>query len=424
MVRIFLLVLSVMLAAAPLRAEVLARAEGMIREGNPAAALRSLAGYEPHSPATAQRMLWAQGVANMKLGQPKAALPVLERLVAAAPRAPEFRLELAAALGQLGQTERALYHIEIARSAGLPAEMDQRVAAYAQTLEKPKILNGHFSIAIVPESNAVKRTRATDIALFGLPFRINPEARAKAATGVAIGAGVVASPQIAPGWQAQVGLALTFRLFDGKATDDHSGRLFAGVTAGYLETGQTRAQVFTTRRILDSALYSRSNGVSLAHLRRVTPSTRIDGGVTVEDLKYRNGSGVRRNFISAGVTHLVHPQLELSFGVRMEDRRSDTATLAGQLVSARMGGQYRFKGGVQIGLSLDYERNRFDGISPLFQVKRQDRKRLARLELSKSQWNWKGFSPVLKITAERQSSTIVINEFRNFGAAFEVTRRF
>ena len=89
-----------------------------------------------------------------------------------------------------------------------------------------------------------------------------------------------------------------------------------------------------------------------------------------------------------------------------------------------MGGQYRFKGGVQIGLSLDYERNRFDGISPLFQVKRQDRKRLARLELSKSQWNWKGFSPVLKITAERQSSTIVINEFRNFGAAFEVTRRF
>lgn len=130
-----------------------------------------------------------------------------------------------------------------------------------------KIINGHFTFAIVPETNAVKRTSATEVELFGLPFQINPDVRAKAATGVEIGTGVVASPQIAPGLRAQLGLALQFRLFDGKAPDDYIGKLYGGISHGFLETGQTRAQVFATRRLLDKSLYSRSTGLALGYAR-------------------------------------------------------------------------------------------------------------------------------------------------------------
>ncbi|WP_167852811.1 surface lipoprotein assembly modifier [Pseudotabrizicola sediminis] len=424
MFRIILTCLGLLLPMAPLYADPLVRAEGLIRDGNPVAALAQLEGYQPVTEPAKERAFWALALTHMKLGQPNAALPFLEQLVARTPRRAEYRLELAAALGQLGQSERALYHIEIARSSGLPPAVDQRVAAYAKQLENPKIFSGHFSFAVVPETNAGKRTSATEVELFGLPFVINPDARARPATGLEIGVGGVASPQLAPGLRAQLGFSTQLRLFDGDAPDEVHGRLYAGLIHGHLETGQSMAQVFATRRMLDDRHYAHSTGITLEHARRLTPSTRINGTLLYEHTTYRTGADVQRRFAAIGVTHLVNPQLELSFGVRTELRDTAIARLAGRLDGIRVGGQYRFEGGLQLGIIVDYERNRFDGITPLFGVVRSDKRTMARVEMSNSQWNWKGFSPVLRLTAERQSSTIVVNEFRNLGASFGITRRF
>lgn len=424
MVRVVLFCLALLVSMPPLYADSLAQGEVLVRDGNYAAGLKQLEGYQPSSTATERRALWARAVAHMKLGQPAAALPLLERLVAQVPQHALYRLELAVALGQLGQRERALYHIDLARGAGLAPAVDRRVAAYARALENPKTISGHFNLAIVPETNAARRSSASEVELFGLPFVINPDARAKPATGLEIGAGVVASPQLAPGLRAQLGFSTQLRLFDGKAPDDYVTRLFAGVIHGHLETGQSRAQLFTTQRQLDKSKYARSIGVTLAHARRLTPSTRLDGALTFEDTTYRTGAEIRRNFAAVGVTHVVNPQLELSFGARVEHRNSPKATLAGRLVGFRVGGQYRFEGGLQLGLNLDHERNKFDGVNTLFGVARDDRRTTARLELSNSQWNWNGFSPVFRVTSERQSSTIIVNEFKNLGASFGITRRF
>lgn len=422
--RLLAVCLMILISSTRLQADVLHRAETLILEGSPGAALSILSDYQPATPEAEIRLLWARAVAHMRLRQPSAALGHLERLVALKPLVPEYRLELAAALGQLNQSERALYHIEIARSAGLPEQIDQRVAAYAQQLENPKIVTGHFSFAIVPESNPGKRTSATEVILFGLPFQINPNARAQPATGLELNAGVAATPQLAPGWRAQIGFSSRFRLYDGKAPDDYSGRVFASVIHGFLETGQTHIQIFTSRRWLDKRYYSRSLGYSLSHARRVTPSTRVTAAVTRETTTYRNGAQVDRNFAALGVAHIVNPQLELSLAARAEDRNSDISALAGQLHGVSLGGQYRFSGGLQVSLTFDYERNRFEGLHPLMGIPREDRRSSARLDFSNSQWNWNGFAPVLRISAERQKSTVVINDFRNIAASLGATRRF
>ena len=424
--RIILFTLFLFLFSIPaqLHADLLARAEVLIGDGRYSDGLKQLEGYQPASKMTEQRALWARGLAHVKLGQPSAALPFLERLVALAPQNSKYRLELSVALGQLGQTERALYHIELARGSGLPPNVDQQVAAYAQALENPKIVSGHLSFAIVPETNAAKRTSATGLELFGLPFVLDPSARAQSATGIEISSGVVASPLLAPGWRAQVGVSTQLIFFGGAVPNDYFGRLYAEIIHGHLETGQTNAQVFTTQRFLDDKKYSQSSGLTLSHARRLTPSTRVDGLLLFEDTNYLSGQEIRRIFVSAGSTHLVHSQLQLSFGARMEQRSSDTETLAGTLLGVSVGAKYRFQGGVQVALNLDYEKNRFDGVSPTFQISRNDNRTTARFEVSNSHWNWKGFAPVMDITAERQSSTIIINEFNNFGASFGITRRF
>lgn len=424
MLRILILCLALCLTGTGSLAEALGRAEALIGAGEPARGLALLRDYRPATAAAEQRLLWALAIANMRLGQPAGALPHLERLVALAPRQTDYRLELAAALGQLGQNERALYHIEIARASGLPAPIDQRVADFAQRLENPRIVRGYISFAIAPESNPVKRTRATEVMLFGLPFQINPETRASAATGLEIHGGVSVLPPLTPALRGQLGLDLHLLFYNGRAPDDYYARLFAGLIHGRVETGQSRAQVFATRRAFDKEFYSRSIGLILGHTRRVSPATRLDGSVTHERLTYRFGATKQRNLLRGRVTHVINPQLDLSFGARVEQRRSERDSLAGRLMGVTLGGQARFIGGTQLGLTLDYERNRFPGEVPLFFVTRRDNKLSARVDIAHSQWNWGGFAPVLRLSYERQNSTVVINEFRNIGASIGVTRQF
>lgn len=424
MLRLMSLCVALCLTVTGAYAEALASAEAQIRAGEPTEGLRLLRGYRPATPEAEQRLLWALSIANMRLRQPAAALPHLERLVALAPREPQFRLELAAALGQLGQNERALYHIEIARGAGLSPALDQRVAAYAQQLENPRRFSGHLSFAIAPQSNPVKRTNATEVTLFGLPFQINPDTRARSATGVEVSAGVMALPQLAPGLRGQIGFAADMTFYNGRAPDDYTGRVYAGLIHGFVETGQTRGQVFATQRLLDKRSHSRSLGATIGHARRLTPATRVDGTLTHERLTYRAGPTMRRNTLRVGVNHTFDPQLDLRLGARLERRSSERDALAGQLEGVSLGGQYRFTGGMQVGLTLDYERNRFPGEVPLFLTARRDNRVSARVDLAHSQWNWNGFAPVLRLSIERQSSTIPINEFRNLGASFGLTRQF
>ncbi len=405
-------------------AERLAQAEALYAGGDAAGALQTVAEYQAGDAVALQRLMWLRALANMRLGQPAAALPDLERLVATYPRVPQYRLELAAALGRLGQAERALYHIEIARSADLPEAVDRRVAAYAQELENPQIFSGHISFAIVPESNAAKRTSATEVTLFGLPFVINPNVRARSATGLEVNAGLTASPRLGDGLTARFGASTRLRFFDGNAPDDYTARVFAGLVQGHLETGQTRAEIFATQRWLDKRDYSRSLGVTLAHARRLTPATRLDGQITREHLRYRTGARMQRNLGSIGLRHALNPQLEFRIAGRVERRSASQDTLAGRMEGITLGAQYRFEGGVQLGLTLDHERNRYDGLHPLFGVARDDRRSLARLDLAHSQWNWNGFAPVLRLSYERQRSTIILNDYRNLGASFGVTRRF
>ncbi len=424
MLRVLLVTLCLSLWGVAAEAERLSQAEAFFAAGNAAAALQEITGYQARDANERQRLLWLRALANMRLGQSAAALPDLERLVAEHPRVPQYRLELAAALGRLGQAERAVYHIEIARSAGLPDAVDQRVAAYAQELESPKIFSGHISFAIVPESNAAKRTSATEVTLFGLPFLINPNARAKPATGLEINSGIAASPRLADGLNAHIGVSTRLRFFDGNAPDDYTARVFAGLVHGHIETGQTRAEVFATQRWLDRRDYARSLGVTLAYARRLTPTTRIDGQITRENLRYRTDARMQRNLGVLGVRHLINPQLELSIAGRLEHRSASQATLAGRMVGVTLGAQYRFTGGVQLGVTLDHERNRYDGVHPLFGIARDDQRSLARLDLAHGQWSWNGFAPILRLTYERQRSTIILNDYRNIAASIGATRRF
>jgi hypothetical protein len=372
------------------------------------------------------RRLWALVVGYARQGRPRAAIAPLERLVALQPAEPRFRLELASALAEIGQDERARYHFDLARGAqGLSPPDRQAISDRIDALDKRKLWEGHFRLALIPESNAEKRTGAERVTIGGLNFGINPNARERPATGLDIGFGLAALPALAPDLRGQIGFRVDGRIFDGKASDDVTLRLGGGLIR-FADRGQRfSAEVFTNRRWLADRPYTRAVGLELGYSRRL--SDRSSLGVTLlGDRTDYIGTPFHtdRGIVHVNAVHLVSPQLLLRGGLRFETRQSANPGLAGQASGLSLGAQYLFEGGLRVALDVHFDRNAFDGVHPLFGLRRLDRRRQLMLQITNSNWNFSGFAPVLKLGYERQKSTIVLNDYRNLSGSIGLTRSF
>ena len=424
--RAVLFVLSLCLLPLGAAAQGIGAAERAIAEGRVAEGIALAEAARPGDGDTEIRRLWALVTGYARQGRPRAAIAPLERLVALYPGDTRFRLELASALAEIGQDERARYHFELARGAQALSTADRaNIDARIDALDKRKQWEGHFRLALIPESNAEKRTGAERVTIGGLNFGINPNARERAATGLDIGFGLTALPVLAPDLRAQIGFRLDGRIFDGKASDDVTLRLGAGLIR-FADRGQRfSAEVFASRRWLADRPYTRAAGLELGYSRRLSDRGSL-GFTLLGDRTDYIGTPFHtdRGAVHVSAVHLVSSQLLLRGGLRFETRKSANAGLAGQASGMSLGAQYLFEGGLRVALDLHFDRNAFDGAHPLFGLRRIDRRGQAVMQITNANWNYGGFAPVLKLGYERQKSTIVLNDYRNLSASVGLTRSF
>ncbi|MBL4917925.1 surface lipoprotein assembly modifier [Szabonella alba] len=421
-----ILVLALALMPFSAHAQDIAAAERAIAAGRHAEGLAMAEAVQPRDEAETVRRLWAIAVGYGRQGRPRAAIVPLERLVALQPADPRWRLELAAALAETGQQDRARYHYELARGAdNLAPPIRRALEQRLDALDRDKNWYLDFRLALIPESNAEKRTGAERVTIGGLQFGINPNARERPATGLDFGLGVTLLPQLAPDLRARLSAQFDARLFDGNASDDVTLRMGAGLLR-FADHGQRlSADLFTTRRWLAGRAYTRSVGLELGYSRRI--SERMTFGATLlrDRTDYLSTPfHADRNALFLQAMHVVSSQLLLRGGLRFENRRSANPGLAGDAAGISLGGQYLFAGGLRVALDLHFDRNDFDGLHPLFGIRRQDRRQQAVIQITNANWNYKGFAPVLKLGYDRQKSTVIMNDYRNLSAAIGFTRSF
>lgn len=420
-----LLVLVLLFCPLTLGASPLATAERAMQAGHSQRAMDLVEGHQPATQSEAVRRLWILGVANNRLNRPRAAIEPLDKLVAMVPGHLEFRLELALALLRAGQTDRARYHFAQAKAATAQPAIQARVQAEIDKIDNSKNWQGYFRFAIVPESNAARRTAAETVSLGGLIFNLRPDAQAQSAVGVELGFGLAALPRLSDNLRARFGFDVQTRAFDGRAPDDTTLRLSAGLLHFGDNGRQVVAEVFATQRWLDHAAYSRSQGITLRHARLIGAQTNLSASVTQERLRYlRPAYQVDKTSIEAKLTHNATAQLQFQTGVRAEHRRSTNAFASGHAYGFSVGGQYSFAGGLRAGVLASFDQNTYDGVNALFGVRRVDRKSALIVQINNQNWSYNGFSPVLKLGLERQRSSIVVNSYQNLTASIGLTRSF
>ncbi|MDQ7069167.1 MAG: hypothetical protein Q9M48_00180 [Rhodobacterales bacterium] len=173
-----------------------------------------------------QRALWEAAKKHMLAGAPRAALPFLEKLVTLAPNRAVFRLELAYALFQTGDDERAGYHLVLARSAALTnSEKSATETILARIRDRKNWVAGYF-LNMVPQSNIGLRTSQRAITIGGLDFVPTPP---EAGAVLGLGGSLTYLPKLGRDLRGRMMISGDFKVSETRAFRDYTVRGEAGV---------------------------------------------------------------------------------------------------------------------------------------------------------------------------------------------------
>ncbi|PZX37980.1 uncharacterized protein DUF560 [Roseinatronobacter thiooxidans] len=367
---------------------------------------------------------WAEASGHVRAGRPRAAIPILERLVTLAPGEYRFRLELARAYYLVEDDEKAAFHFEQSLGADLPEATRNAVFQHQARIRARKRWEAQFSFSIAPEANPARRTDAETISILNEEFTLNQQA--EAATALHVTGRLTYLPRISRDLNARVSASLDARLFENSGLND----IRAGGEIGLVVNADGgRAAGFgltASRRWISSAAYSQSFGVYGTYETRMNARTRLRFRGDLERIRHdtlSNRDGTRRR-AQLNLIHVLTPTFGLRGGAFLTQTKAVSAAESGVQAGLSLGATYVFDGGLMTAVDLGHMRERRGGVSNLFQTTRSDRTTSITVGMLHREFEFTGYAPRLDILLERRNSTIPLFNFRNARVSVGLTRSF
>ena len=365
------------------------------------------------------------GRIHLMLERPAEAAEHYEAALAMRPELTEARLGLARALFLAGDDRRSRHHFELALGAGLPSPVEEAVGRHLSAIAGRKRWSAYFSAALLPETNAARRTDSSMVDIGGMPFQLNDDARSSPGTGLQVSLGGVFSPALGDRLRGHFAVSASAKAHQDPALGDIAVKGRAGLTR-LTDSGRLTGGLQAGRRWVGGKGFQRSAGLWWQAGRRVSERAR---SLTSAELDFRRhdnspdqdgwlasyspslrlaldgatmlevGAGIE--LVSAGANHHASRAFSLSAGVVRSFANSLTASLSA---------------------SLQWRNRR--GRDPLFDRVRKDRTLQLGGRLSNGAWSLGGFAPYVGYSFETNASNIEIHEYVNHGLTVGLTREF
>ena len=97
------------------------------------------------------------------------------------------RLELARTLFVEKKDEQADYHFRFAAAEHPPAQVARNIVRFREAIRSRRAWRFNFDVGVAPDSNINSATDKQTLDIYGLPFRLDPTARARSGTGTFAG---------------------------------------------------------------------------------------------------------------------------------------------------------------------------------------------------------------------------------------------
>ena len=358
------------------------------------------------------------------------------------PSQPRIRLELARSLFQRGNCIAppknlvkhllgddcwaAEQHFLRVLGTNIPPQVVLNVRRFIQVCRARKRANGSLSLALAPDTNVNTSTSAQTVNIFGLPFQLDDQARAKSGIGL-VGAfgSEVQLPMPKPKWipgsvaRLRVGGNIFRREYSGGEFDDYNYSMYAGPRF-LSRRGQYSILMQADRRQVNGRPYSRQYGLRAEGVRLVTGKVWAGGSL---ELSRQTALAPEGPIGKAGLswnsqmfaTYGLTPSLNLRFmggwGRENTDRLSTRHTnrWIGMMAT------YDLMFGFTVTAAQQYFLTDFDQRTAFFGPDPPKTKMwFSRLAIHNRKLRIGGFSPSLSFIREQRDANITVYEYQRY----------
>ncbi len=369
--------------------------------------------------------LFLLGRIEMRLGMPENAVKRFETILERHPDLTRVQLELAAAYFASGIDDKAKLHFKSSLAQKLPFSVEATVVEFLRQIDARRPWSASFAFSLLPESNPSRSSKLKVVSVGGLPFELGQDSRPSSGVGGLFSGGVSHSPKISANLRGLLAISGAAKIYERSEWNDVT--IAADIGLSQLTEGGSMSEGFRFGwQWIGGERFRRSLGIWTQIRWRMTKSVGFDLPVSLEYQKYDTQA------------YRDGPQLSFSpkFSFAINDRTLIGIQPLVELIDARrahhkkdvvgIGLEFRktFENGFSISLNPSFNRTRHAAKDPLFGVKRLDKQFIFSVGFSHLSIQHKGFTPAVSYVHERNQSNIPVNEYRNQGLNFNVSRKF
>jgi tetratricopeptide (TPR) repeat protein len=340
------------------------------------------------------------------------------------PGAVRVRLELARVLAAMGDEAAARRALRQAQASGLPPNVALIVEQFANALKSPKRLGGSIAIAVAPDSNINRATSARTLDTVVAPLTLSEDARERSGIGLRIDAQTYARLPLTTHLSAFPRASIAANLYGSSRFDDISATALAGLE--WQKSGdRITPSVGFTWRWYGQQLYARTQTVNTDWIHALSRRAQLTVNASLSRARYLKNDlqdGAIYD-LRAGVERALSSRagLDVSVGATRQTAR-DPGYATTSLDLSAFG--WREAGEATLFASAGIRRTLGDAPLQLFSDRRREWLLQASAGATFRQLRVHGFAPLVKISWERNFSTVGLYDYRRIAINFGINRAF
>ena len=359
-----------------------------------------------------------------KRGNLTEAASLLRQVLDHRPGAARARLELAGILDRMGDKDGAWRQVRAIHAGGLPLTVARLVDRYSEALRAQRPSGASFEIALAPDSNINRATRSDTLGTVLGDFAIAEDGKARSGTGVSLHGQTYRRLPLGGDANLLIRASGFADLYKASQFNDVAADLAIGPEFN-LKRDRVQFELGATQRWFGQKPFLRSARVVATVSHRLGSRTlvRLSGSASLIDNLSSDLQDGRAFAGQIAVEHALSPTMGLAASASVDRQSLKEPAYATTGWLAGLTG-WRDLGRVTLTLGAELGRLNADERLALLPDRRADRYSRVSLGATFRQLQFRGFAPLLRVSRERNRSTVAFYDYRRTRTEIGVARAF